>query len=30
MANTDLNPQSGIQGSSQIYKFGTSPNTRRL
>ena len=30
MANTDLNPQSGIQGSSQIYKFGTSPNTRSV
>lgn len=30
MANSDLNPQSGIQGSSQIYKFGTSPNTRSV
>ena len=30
MPNTDLNPQSGIQGSSQIYKFGTSPNTRSV
>lgn len=30
MANTDLNPQSGIQGSSQIYKYGTSPNTRSV
>ena len=30
MANTDLNPQGGIQGSSQIYKFGTSPNTRSV
>jgi hypothetical protein len=30
MANTDLNPQSGIQGSSQIYNFGTSPNTRSV
>jgi len=28
--NLDLNPQSGIQGSSQIYKFGTSPNTRSV
>ena len=30
MANTDLNPQGGIQGSSQIYNFGTSPNTRSV
>lgn len=30
MPNTDLNPGSGIQGSSQIYKFGTSPNTRSV
>jgi hypothetical protein len=30
MANTDLNPSGGIQGSSQIYNFGTSPNTRSV
>lgn len=30
MPNTDLNPGSGLQGSSQIYKFGTSPNTRSV
>ena len=30
--NSDLNPGSpgGVQGSSQIYKFGTSPNTRAV
>ena len=28
MANTDKNPQNGTQGSSYIYDFGTSPNTR--
>jgi hypothetical protein len=28
--NTDLNPQNGIQGSSRLYKFGTSPNTRSV
>ena len=28
MANTDLNPQNGAQGSSYLYNFGTSPNTR--
>lgn len=26
--NKDLNPQNGIQGSSYIYDYGTSPNTR--
>ena len=30
MANTDHAPQGGLQGSSQIYKFGTSPNTRSV
>jgi hypothetical protein len=30
MANTDLSPEGGIQGSSQIYNFGTSPNTRSV
>lgn len=28
MANTDINPQNGLQGSSYIYNYGTSPNTR--
>ena len=28
MANTDRNPQNGMQGSSYIYNQGTSPNTR--
>ena len=28
--NTDLNPGSTIQGSSRLYKFGTSPNTRSV
>lgn len=28
MANTDLNPQNGVQGTSYLYNFGTSPNTR--
>ena len=28
MANTDINPQNGAQGSSYIYDMGTSPNTR--
>lgn len=28
MANTDINPQKGLQGSSYIYNYGTSPNTR--
>lgn len=30
MANTDKNPQNGVQGSSYIYKIGTSPNTRAV
>ena len=30
MANTDRNPQNGLQGSSYIYKIGTSPNTRAV
>jgi len=28
MANTDLNPQKGLQGTSPVYDMGTSPNTR--
>jgi hypothetical protein len=28
MANQDLNPSNGTQGSSYLYDFGTSPNTR--
>ena len=28
MANQDLNPQKGVQGTSSLYDFGTSPNTR--
>lgn len=28
MANTDKNPQSGVQGTSYLYDYGTSPNTR--
>lgn len=28
MANTDKNPQNGMQGSSSIYSQGASPNTR--
>jgi len=28
MANQDLNPQQGVQGTSPLYDFGTSPNTR--
>jgi len=28
MANQDLNPQGGVQGTSYIYDFGTTPNTR--
>lgn len=28
MANQDLNPANGTQGSSPLYSFGTSPNTR--
>lgn len=30
MANQDRNPQNGVQGSSYIYKIGTSPNTRAV
>lgn len=28
MANKDRNPQNGVQGTSYLYDFGTSPNTR--
>jgi len=28
MANKDLNPQKGVQGTSPIYDMGTTPNTR--
>lgn len=28
MPNTDANPQQGLQGSSYLYDYGTSPNTR--
>lgn len=28
VANQDLNPQNGLQGTSYIYNYGTSPNTR--
>jgi len=28
MANQDLNPQNGLQGTSPIYDMGTTPNTR--
>lgn len=28
--NTDLDPDAGVQGSSRLYKFGTSPNTRSV
>ena len=28
MANTDKNPTGGVQGSSYLYDYGTSPNTR--
>jgi hypothetical protein len=28
MANTDLNPRKGLQGTSPLYDMGTSPNTR--
>jgi len=28
MANSDINPQNGLQGTSSIYNMGTSPNTR--
>ena len=29
-SNTDLNPQAGIQGTSALYKFNSSPNTRAV
>lgn len=29
-SNTDHNPQGGVQGSSPIYRFGTSANTRSV
>jgi len=29
-SNTDQNPQGGIQGTSSLYRFGTSPNTRSV
>lgn len=28
MANKDLNPANGVQGSSYLYDYGTTPNTR--
>ncbi len=28
--NKDLNPQAGVQGSSALYKFNSSPNTRAV
>ena len=28
MPNQDLNPQGGVQGTSYVYDFGTTPNTR--
>ena len=28
LPNTDMNPQNGVQGTSYLYNFGTSPNTR--
>jgi hypothetical protein len=28
--NTDHNPQGGVQGTSPLYRFGTSPNTRSV
>lgn len=28
MASKDINPSNGVQGSSYLYDFGTSPNTR--
>lgn len=28
MANTDINPSNGLQGSSYLYDYGTTPNTR--
>ena len=30
VTNKDLNPQAGIQGSSALYKFNSSPNTRAV
>ena len=30
MANTDQNAQNGLQGSSYVYRLGTSPNTRAV
>jgi hypothetical protein len=30
MPNRDQNPQNGLQGSSYIYRLGTSPNTRAV
>lgn len=30
MANQDLNPSSGVQGSSFLYNMGTTPNTRTV
>ncbi len=30
MANRDLNPQNGLQGSSYLYRMGTSPNSRTV
>ena len=28
--NKDMNPQAGIAGSSALYKFNSSPNTRAV
>lgn len=28
--NSDLNPQAGVQGTSSLYKFNSSPNTRTV
>ena len=28
--NNDLNPQGGVQGTSPLYRFGTSANTRSV
>jgi len=28
LPNTDLNPQNGLQGTSYLYDYGTTPNTR--
>lgn len=30
MANNDLNPQNGVQGTSSLYKHNSSPNTRAV